>query len=102
MRKRKNGEGSYGTKKIKGIIYQYYRDSNGKYIYGKTMKELREKIEIKKKEEKDKQNSNTKSNIFIFRDYCYIWLKSVYGNISSGTYDDYVLQYTFVGNILHQ
>lgn len=43
MGKRKNGEGSYGTKKIKGIVYQYYRDSNGKYFYGKTMKELREK-----------------------------------------------------------
>ena len=24
MGKRKNGEGSYGTKKIKGILYQYY------------------------------------------------------------------------------
>lgn len=89
MGKRKNGEGSYGTKKIKGTLYQYYRDSNGKYIYGKTMKELREKIAIKKNEEKDRQNNNTKSNIFIFRDYCYKWLKSVHGDISSGTYDDY-------------
>lgn len=27
--------------------------------------------------------------MFIFSDYCYKWLKSTYGNISSGTYDDY-------------
>lgn len=52
------------------------------------MKELWEKIAIKKNEEKDKQNSSTKSNIFILRGYCYKCLKSVYGNISSGTYDD--------------
>ena len=42
-RKRKNGEGSWGTKTIKGVKYKYYRDSSGKYFYGKTYKEINEK-----------------------------------------------------------
>jgi len=28
-RKRKNGEGSWGTKTIKGTKYKYYRDKDG-------------------------------------------------------------------------
>lgn len=44
------------------------------------MKELREKITIKNN--KEKQNNDTKSNMFIFRDYCYKWLKSIYMCIS--------------------
>ena len=43
--KRKNGEGSWGTKTIKGQKYVYFRDSSGKYFYGKNEKEVREKTE---------------------------------------------------------
>lgn len=42
-RKRKNGEGTWGTKTIKGVKYKYYRDPSGKYFYGKTDKEINEK-----------------------------------------------------------
>ena len=42
--KRKNGEGSWGTKSIKGVSYFYYRNSEGKYYYATTMKELKSKI----------------------------------------------------------
>lgn len=83
MGKRKNGEGSYGEKTIKGVVYKYYRDASGKYIYAKTAKELKEKIE------QNKQKKNEVSSITIFGDYCYYWLKEHYSEISSGTYDDY-------------
>jgi len=46
--KRKNGEGSWGTKPIKGTVYQYYRDRNNKYTYGHTIKEVKEKLKNKK------------------------------------------------------
>ena len=42
--KRKNGEGSWGTKTIKGTVYQYYRSQDNKYTYGRTIKEVKEKL----------------------------------------------------------
>lgn len=33
--KRKNGEGTWGIKSIKGVQYKYFRNSDGKYFYGK-------------------------------------------------------------------
>lgn len=42
-KKRKNGEGTYGEKTINGYKYKYYKDSNGKYFYGKTYKECDQK-----------------------------------------------------------
>ena len=57
--KRKNGEGSWGTKTIKGKVYRYYRDVNGKYFYGKTEKEIKEKI---KNAPKDKNLENGKDH----------------------------------------
>lgn len=42
--KRRNGEGSWGTKVVNGITYKRFRDANGKDYYGKTEKEVREKI----------------------------------------------------------
>lgn len=45
MKRRKNGEGSWGTKTIGGVKYKYFRDSKGKYYYGKTDKEVQEKVE---------------------------------------------------------
>lgn len=49
MGKRKNGEGTWGIKKIKGVDYKYYRDADQKYTYGKTEKEIKEKLKKKKK-----------------------------------------------------
>lgn len=90
MGKRKNGEGSYGTKKIKGVEYRYYRDTDGKYTYGKTAKELKEKLNKKNALEKEAQQSDVKTNrTYIFSDYCMLWLKSVASDITDGTYDDY-------------
>ena len=48
MAKRKNGEGSYGKKTIKGVRYEYFRDAEGHYTYGKTPKELKEKLKMQK------------------------------------------------------
>lgn len=42
--KRKNGEGTWGKKTVKGHLYFYYRDTDGNYTYGKTEKEVREKL----------------------------------------------------------
>lgn len=90
MGKRKNGEGSYGSKIIKGVEYKYFRDADGKYTYGKTPKELREKLDKKVALKKEKDNSNVKTNnTYIFSDYCFLWLKSVKNDITDGTYDDY-------------
>lgn len=90
MRKRKNGEGSYGTKTIKGVKYQYFRDSDGKYTYGRTPKELNDKLKAQKEANKLEELSNVKANnTYIFSDYCYEWLKTKRHDITSGSYDDY-------------
>lgn len=39
--KRQNGEGTWGEKNIKGQIYKYFRNSEGKYFYGRTIKEIK-------------------------------------------------------------
>ena len=44
-RKRRNGEGTWGTKTVNGHKYKFFRDSNGKYTYGKTEKQIKEKLE---------------------------------------------------------
>ena len=39
--KRKNGEGSYGTKTFKGVVYKSYTAPNKEWaVYAKTAKEL--------------------------------------------------------------
>lgn len=47
--KRKNGEGTWGTKTIKGHTYTFYRDSKGKYYYGKSDKEIMKKVELQRR-----------------------------------------------------
>ena len=87
MAKRKNGEGSYGKKTIKGVQYNYYRDSNGKYTYAKTMKELRDKVKKKSEEPPAPKGDYSKK---YFGEYCKAWLKQVAKRkITSRTYDDY-------------
>lgn len=83
MAKRKNGEGSWGTKTIKGTTYKYFRDSNGKYFYGKTEKE----INIKRKAYENSVQTTTGSSV-LFIDYIdnYIHTKI---DVESTTLDGY-------------
>ena len=85
MAKRKNGEGTWGTKKIKGKEYRFYRDKNGKYFYGKTDKEIRQKI---KAYEEVKERNNI-DNQQILYDYVCNHLKTRKLNLESTTYDAY-------------
>lgn len=86
-KKRKNGEGTYGEKIIHGTKYKYFRDPDGKYIYAKTAKELNEKI--KQKEEKEATLNIRTSNLCTFSEYCSLWLKQKFEDITNGTYDAY-------------
>lgn len=69
-KKRKNGEGTWGEKVVNGILYQYYRDANLKYTYGKTEKEVKEKL---KKKEKQKHQISI-GNKVTFGEYMQDWL----------------------------
>lgn len=87
MAKRKNNEGCYGTKIIKGVELKFYRFPDGHYVYAKKSKDL----ELKKKayEEKLDLGMVVKNNLFIFSDYCKVWLKQRNNYISKRVYDDY-------------
>lgn len=64
-KKRKNGEGTWGTKTVNGHKYKFYRDANGEYTYGKTEKEVKEKFEKKREEQK----KNTIKDTTIFKNF---------------------------------
>lgn len=86
MAKRKNGEGSWGTKTIKGKQYKYYRNSEGKYFYGKTEKEVKEKI----KKYTPLKSINKDIKKMYFGDYILDWLLKVKANeIKRHTLDGY-------------
>lgn len=53
-KRRKNNEGSWGEKNIKGVMYKYYRSPDGKYFYGKTNKEINEKRKVYEAKQADK------------------------------------------------
>lgn len=93
--KRKNGEGTWGIKTIKGTEYKYFRNSNGKYFYGKTEKEVKEKV---KKYNKD--NSHLSSNKSYFTDFMREWLFNIKRNqIKQRTFDNYEIYYNmFITN----
>lgn len=84
MQKRKNGEGSWGKKKIKGVIYKYYRDVNGVYTYGKTDAEIKKKLQNKSITQ-DKNDKNT----ITFGDYIIKWLDSIQTSIEEPTFISY-------------
>ena len=87
--KRKNGEGTWGTKIIKGTEYKYFRNSDGKYFYGKTEKEVKEKV---KKYNKD--NSHLSSNKSYFTDFMREWLFNIKRKqIKQRTFDNYEIYY---------
>ena len=69
-RKRRNGEGTWGKKTINGILYYYYRDANLKYTYGKTEKEVKEKLENKEKQ----KHRIAASNKVTLGEYMQDWL----------------------------
>lgn len=88
--RRAKGEGSWGRKKIKGVEYLYFRDSNKHYFYGKTKNEILEKIQNYKKEDK----INLSDNKLTFGQYVKHWLyevkyKEVGINLQSTTFDAY-------------
>ena len=88
MKRRKNGEGSWGTKTIKGVTYQYYRDSDNKYTYGKTINEVKEKIKKKKKQNIHIQQSSAKT----IEEYMLDWLSTTrQKKLKQQTYDSYEL-----------
>ena len=85
-KKRKNGEGTWGEKTVNGKVYRFYRDADGKYFYGKTDKEIKEKI---KNGSKDKKSNEEKKGQ-LFGDYILTWLKSIKSGIELTTYNSYV------------
>ena len=58
MAKRKNGEGSFGTRKINGISYKYYKFPDGHFVQGKTAADRDKKIEDYKAKLEDKKARN--------------------------------------------
>ena len=81
--KRKNGEGSWGTKTINGFSYYYYRNSEGKYYYATTMKELKAKIK-----KATTTTTSTKNNTL--KAYGMTWLQNVKAlELEPRTYDEY-------------
>lgn len=89
LMKRKNGEGTWGVKTIKGIQYKYFRNSDGKYFYGKTEKEIKEKIN-----KYEKTNSNLNSDKSYLGDFMREWLFNVKRpQIKQRTFDNYEIYY---------
>ena len=85
MAKRRNGEGTWGTKNIKGTQYKYFRSSEGKYFYGKTEKEINQK---RKAYEQNKTPKITSS--ILVSDFLVQWLREVKKpHIKKKTYDGY-------------
>ena len=85
-RKRKNGEGTWGEKTVNGNAYRFYRDADGKYFYGKTDKEIKEKI---KNAPKGKNLKNGKKGK-LFGDYILTWLEGIKSGIELTTYNSYL------------
>lgn len=89
--RRKNGEGSWGTKTIKGVKYKYFRKTYNdvdKYFYGKTEKEIKEKIN--KFENENMTITSKDIGRQAFGNYISSWLKTVkQAEVKGKTYDSY-------------
>ncbi len=79
-KKRKNGEGTWGEKKINGTTYKFYRDKNLKYTYGKTVSEVKQKLENKT------LPLNTDNSHITLSEYIMEWL-----NINKSSIEDTTL-----------
>ena len=88
--KRKNGEGTYGKKIINGIEYFFYRDVNKKMFYGRTEKDLMQKI--KKYKNSTEFIVSNKTTIY---EYSLMWLENKKMSIKRKTYDgyEYIVEY---------
>ena len=87
-KRRVNGEGTWGEKNINGLHYYFFRNSEGKYFYGKTQKEVDEKRQLKEKKIIKVTNKMT------FGEYVKKWLyerkyEEVGITIQSTTFDTY-------------
>lgn len=83
--KRKNGEGTWGKKNIKGVEYNFYRNPDGKYFYGKTIKDVNDKL---KKYNKEAPVSKSSQTITLYN-YLTNYLSEKRNQIESTTYDNY-------------
>ncbi len=83
MAKRKNGEGCWYTQTINGTKYYVFRDANRKKTYGRTQKEVKEKLA-----KKAKQNL-TISEKTLFGDYISNWLTFKQNEVEQTTYEAY-------------
>jgi len=84
MSKRKNGEGSWGKKKVGKYVYVYYRDPQGNDTYGKTEKEVKEKLK-----EKEKKAALVLDKQTTFGEYIKNWHSTRKTAIEESTYDCY-------------
>ena len=73
-RKRKNGEGSWGKRKINDSLYYYFKDPQGHFTYGKSEKEVREKLEDKTNASASRMHKTKKDNTITLGDYMKGWL----------------------------
>lgn len=96
MSKRKNGEGSWGSKIIKGVKYKYYTKQyegfdSPKYFYGKTESEVNQKkLDFEKNIENERMLSGNSKSTTTFGEYIEAWLKhEKRRGLSPGTYDGY-------------
>ena len=85
MAKRQNGEGSWGKQKINGIEYHYFV-KDGKRTYGKTIGEVKEKLEKKKLRA---EKITTPNSNLTFGQYMNAWLETIKTKIEPTTYDGY-------------
>lgn len=84
--KRKNGEGCWGNKIINGITYNFYRDEYGHYYYGKTVKDVKEKL----KNAPAKPKRKGKSQSTTLGKYILEWLNGIKSGIELTTYNSYI------------
>lgn len=89
--KRKNGEGTWGEKSVNGHKYVFYRDSNGKYYYGKTQKEVQAKIDVVKRSQVFAKSVNdvAAKPSTTFYNYCKSYVESMEFSLQPYTYYNY-------------
>lgn len=88
MKRRRNGEGSYGTVKKHGVVYKYYCAPGKEWtVYARTAAELEEKK--KKREQEEKEKAKLSGEPLTVSVMWKRWLLSRKNDISPGTYDNY-------------
>lgn len=89
--KRKNGEGTWGKKTVKGHLYFYHKTKDGKYIYGKTQREVENKLNEKKEREKIAKSSSdmdVKLNVTVGK-YVKNYIENAKSTLQPYTYYNY-------------